>query len=292
MSRLRACVLLWGLAVAAGPAAAQSVDGAAAIVGGRTIHEVRAGEDLGSIAARFGVARATLIEMNGLSAPYTLRARQQLTVDNTHIAVANPEADITINIAQRLLILLEGERVRAYPIAVGRSTWPTPVGAFTVLSKETDPTWDVPISIQREMAQQGKTVITRMEPSPLNPLGRHWIGLSLPGLGIHGTIQPSSVYSYASHGCMRMHPDDVADLFKRVDVGMTGVLFYQPVIIAVIDGRLMIEAHPDVYRRMADATAQVREVIERSGFGGRTNWALVDEVLRQRRGRAIDVTAQ
>ena len=273
------------------PAAAQSIDGAAALVGGRTVYDVKAGDTLGTIGARFGVARATLIEMNQLTSPYTLTAGQSLVVDNTHIAVANPQVNLTINIAQRLLVLAEGERARAYPITVGRRAWPTPVCAFTIISKETDPVWAVPVSIQREMAQQGRPVITRMEASPLNPLGRHWMGLSLPGLGIHGTNAPSSIYAFASHGWIGMHPDDVADLFERIEVGMTGVLIYQPIVVAVIDGRIWIEAHRDEYRRTNDAAGLVRAVVERENHGSHTNWGLVDEVLRQRRGRAVDVTS-
>lgn len=270
--------------------AAQSVDGAAALVGGRTVYEVRAGDTLGSVGARFAVARDTLIEMNQLTSPYRLAVGQSLVVDNTHIAAANPRVDITINIAQRLLVLAEGERVRAYPITVGRRTWPTPVGAFTITGKETDPIWDVPVSIQREMEQQGKPVVTRMEASPLNPLGRHWIGLSLPGIGIHGTNAPSSIYAFASHGCVRMHPDDVAELFQRIAVGATGVLVYQPVVVALINDRVWIEIHPDEYRRAGDAMATVAEAAERAGLRAVIDWALAREVVRKRQGRAVDVT--
>ena len=289
---MKTSILLIGCALAllARPAGAQSVDGAAALVGGRTIYEVKAGDTLGSIGARFGVARATLIEMNQLTGSDTLAVGQSLVVDNTHIAVANPLVNLTINIAQRLLVLSEGDRAQAFPITVGRRSWPTPVGAFTILTKETDPIWDVPVSIQREMAQQGKPVITRMEASPLNPLGRHWLGLSLPGLGIHGTNAPSSIYAFASHGCIRMHPDDIATLFERVTVGMTGVLVYQPVIIAVVDDRIWVEAHPDEYRRAGDALGSMRDAAERAGLRAVIDWALVDEVIRQRRGRAVDVT--
>jgi len=289
---MKTSILLIGCALAllARPAGAQSVDGAAALVGGRTIYEVKAGDTLGSIGARFGVARATLMEMNQLTGSDTLAVGQSLVVDNTHIAVANPLVNLTINIAQRLLVLSEGDRAQAFPITVGRRSWPTPVGAFTILTKETDPIWDVPVSIQREMAQQGKPVITRMEASPLNPLGRHWLGLSLPGLGIHGTNAPSSIYAFASHGCIRMHPDDIATLFERVTVGMTGVLVYQPVIIAVVDDRIWVEAHPDEYRRAGDALGSMRDAAERAGLRAVIDWALVDEVIRQRRGRAVDVT--
>jgi L,D-transpeptidase ErfK/SrfK len=278
------------LALLASTAAGQTIDGAAALVGGRTVYEVKAGDTLGSIGARFGVARATLLELNQLTSPNALSPGQQLVVDNTHIAVAHPQVNVTINIAQRLLVLAEGERVRAYPVTVGQRTWPTPVGAFTIMSKEIDPVWDVPVSIQREMEHQGKPVITRMEPSPLNPLGRHWIGLSLPGLGIHGTNAPSSIYAFASHGCIRMHPDDVADLFERVTVGTTGVLVYQPIILAVFGDRIWLEAHPDQYRRSGDAMSAVRDAADRAGLRAVIDWTLVGDVIRQRRGRAIDVT--
>ena len=288
---MRAFLALCALALLACQAGAQSVDGVAALVGGRTVYNVTAGDTLGTIGARFGVAPATLVEMNQLTSRDALVPGQSLIVDNTHIAVANPQANLTINIAQRLLVLTGGESARAFPITVGRRTWPTPVGAFTIVSKEIDPVWDVPASIQREMAQQGKPVVTRMDASPLNPLGRHWIGLSLPGLGIHGTNAPSSIYSFSSHGCIRLHPDDVAALFQRVDLGMTGVLVYQPVVVALIDGRFWLEAHPDEYRRTNNAAGLVRSVVEAEGLGSRTNWALVDEVLRQRRGRAVDVTS-
>ena len=287
---LRRLLIACALALLASPASSQSVDGLAALVGGRTVYEVKAGDTLRSIAARFGVARATLIEMNQLTGPYTLAAGQSLVVDNSHIAVANPQVSLTINVAQRLLVLTEGERARAYPITVGQRTWATPVGAFTIVSKETDPVWDVPVSIQREMEQLGKPVITRMEASPLNPLGRHWIGLSIPGLGIHGTNAPSTIYTFGSHGCIRMHPDDIANLFERVTVGMAGVLIYQPVIIAVIDDRVWVEAHPDEYRRAGDAMGSLRDAADRAGLRAVIDWTLVDEVVRQRRGRAVDVT--
>lgn len=281
---------VWALTLWTPGAAAQSMEGVAALVGGATSYVVKSGDTLTSVGARFGVARATLIELNALRPPYALAVGQRLTVDNRHIAVANPNVAITINIAQRLLVITDGDQARAYPIAVGRKDWPTPVGPFVVTNKALDPAWDVPLSIQREMERQGRPAITRMEPSPLNPLGRHWIGLSMPGLGIHGTNAPATIYSFSSHGCIRMHPDDVANLFERVSIGTVGELVYQPVVMAVIDGRVWIEVHPDVYSRVADPSAIVRAAAERAGLSADINWWLVGDVIRQRRGRAVDVT--
>lgn len=52
-----------------------------------------------------------------------------------------------------------------------------------------------------------------------NPLGTHWIGIDRKSIGIHGTNQPDSIGRRASHGCIRMKNEDVAELFARVRVG-------------------------------------------------------------------------
>ena len=289
---MKAAVLVPLLAIAiVAQASAQNPQPAVALVGGRITYEVRTGDTLSSIGARFGVTVATLAETNGITLPGRIAVGDSLLIDNTHLAAFDPRVSITINIAQRLLLRPDAGRVLAYPVTVGRRTWPTPVGAFTVIGKETDPVWDVPVSIQREMAANGLPVITRMESSPQNPLGSHWIGLSRPSLGIHGTNAPTSIFRFASHGCIRMHPDDIADLYTRVQVGDAGVLTYQPVIVAAIDGRILLEANPDEYRRGPEPGRYVREFLERSGLpADAVDWTAVHRALSLRRGRAMDVT--
>ena len=260
------------------------------LVGARIVYEVKAGDTLASITARFGVAPASVIEMNRLTQPDVLSVGRSLVIDNTHLAVVDPRVSLTINIAQRLLMFVEQDRVTAYPVTVGRRTWPTPVGAFTIVEKETNPAWDVPISIQQEMKAQGKPVITRMEPSALNPLGAHWLRLSLPGIGIHGTNEPSGIYRFASHGCIRMHPDDVTALFDRVSSGTAGVLRYQPVILGMVGNRVWLEANRDEYRRAPPARRYVRDAAQHDGLTELIDWNAVDEVVRLSLGRAVDVT--
>ena len=269
---------------------AQDAPLTAIIVGGRSVYEVKAGDTLASVGARFGVSRASLIDLNDLTHPDRLAIGQSIAIDNTHLAAIDPRVSLTINVSQRLLVFVDQDRVTTYPVTVGRRTWPTPVGAFTIVDKELNPAWDVPVSIQREMEAEGKPVITRMEASPANPLGAHWLRLSLPGLGIHGTNAPSSIYRFASHGCIRMHPDDVAELFGRVERGTTGVLIYQPVILGIVGHRVWLEANPDEYRRAPNALRYVRDAAERSGVTELIYWSTVDDVLRRRLGRAVDVT--
>jgi lipoprotein-anchoring transpeptidase ErfK/SrfK len=56
-------------------------------------------------------------------------------------------------------------------------------------------------------------------PGPGNPLGTRWMGLSAPGVGIHGTPDAASIGYSASHGCIRMRIPDAETVFAHVSVG-------------------------------------------------------------------------
>ena len=60
-----------------------------------------------------------------------------------------------------------------------------------------------------------------MPARPGNPLGTRWMGISSPGVGIHGTPEPGSIGYSVSHGCIRMRIPDAEWLFERVAVGTT-----------------------------------------------------------------------
>ena len=292
--RPAAALLAAGLALAAGPAHANGSSGSAAwgeqLVGERFVYEVRRGDSLGSIAARHGTGATLIARDNALGARHVLKPGQQLVLDNRHIV---PEGDgITINVPQRMLFHFEGGRLQAaYPVTAGRPDWQTPLGAFTVANRQQDKPWIVPQSIQEEMRQQGKPVQTRVEPGPDNPLGRHWIGLSMPAIGIHGTNAPTSIYGLRSHGCVRMHPDDVAALFERVRVGDAGRIVYHPALLAGLpDGRIFVEVHRDAYRLARNPIEALREVAAERGVESRVDWSKVEEAVAARDGVAREVT--
>jgi L,D-transpeptidase ErfK/SrfK len=114
---------------------------------------------------------------------------------------------IVISIADRKLVLLEGERVvKVYDTAVGKPSTPTPEGDFEVVNRIPHPTW----------FGKGKPV----PPGKSNPLGTRWLGLSKAGYGIHGTNAPASIGTAASKGCIRMNNRDVEELFPLIQVGV------------------------------------------------------------------------
>jgi lipoprotein-anchoring transpeptidase ErfK/SrfK len=126
---------------------------------------------------------------------------------------------IVINRGANVLKLYTSERfLRAFHVATGQSIYPTPTGIFDIVTKQRDPWWYPPTYDSWAKGLKPEP------PGPGNPLGTRWMGLSAPGVGIHGTDADSSIGYSASHGCIRMHIPDAEWLFEHVTVGTTVVI--------------------------------------------------------------------
>jgi len=120
---------------------------------------------------------------------------------------------IVIRRASNLLTLYNGMRtVRRFAVATGQTVYPTPLGRFEIVVKWKNPWWYPPAD---PWAKGEKPT----PPGPSNPLGTRWMGLSAPGVGIHGTNNESSIGYSVSHGCIRMHVADSEWLFDHVQIG-------------------------------------------------------------------------
>jgi lipoprotein-anchoring transpeptidase ErfK/SrfK len=124
-------------------------------------------------------------------------------------------AVIVIRRGSNRLHLYNGMRPwRVFPVATGQAIYPTPLGRFQIVVKWRNPWWYPPSS---SWARGLKPV----PPGPGNPLGTRWMGLSAPGVGIHGTPDAASIGYSASHGCIRMRIPDAEWLFRQVRIGTT-----------------------------------------------------------------------
>ena len=56
-------------------------------------------------------------------------------------------------------------------------------------------------------------------PGPNNPVGVAWLGLSIPGYGIHGTPIPERIGRAESHGCFRLANWNAEKLYELVRAG-------------------------------------------------------------------------
>jgi len=263
------------------------------LVGGDFEYEVRAGDSLTAVSARFGVEVASLAGGNGLAPTAWLRIGQRLRIENPHLVPGRLERGILINVPQRMLFLFRGGRVAAsVPVGLGRPDWPTGVGRHRVGSRVRDKTWIVPPSIQAEMLAQGKPVKTEVPPGPDNPLGGYWLGLEGIACGIHSTIAPASIYRFRSHGCIRVHPEEIEGLFAQAEVGEPVELIYRPLILAKTgDGRILLEVHPDVYGRAEPPWQALCAQAAEAGLTGQLDWERASEAIAAAEGLARDVSA-
>jgi hypothetical protein len=113
---------------------------------------------------------------------------------------------IVVSLEDRKLALVEDGAVKkVYTVAVGKPSTPSPEGTFTIERRAKNPIY----------RHDGKVI----QPGPGNPVGTRWMGLSVPGYGIHGTNEPKSIGKAASHGCIRMAKADLEEFYELVAVG-------------------------------------------------------------------------
>ena len=115
-----------------------------------------------------------------------------------------------------------GHAIR-YGVAVGKAEL-VYRGQARVGKKTEWPSWKpTPEMIGRNPAAYAKYAETGMEGGPKNPLGARAIYLYQNGrdtaVRIHGTIEPNSIGTSVSNGCLRMVNQHVIDLYARVEIG-------------------------------------------------------------------------
>jgi lipoprotein-anchoring transpeptidase ErfK/SrfK len=141
--------------------------------------------------------------------------RLKLTTVKPKVTRRNFGPVLVIRRNSNRLFLYTGTKYRRFfVVATGQRQYPTPLGRFTIIVKWKNPWWYPPNS---PWAQGQKPI----PPGPDNPLGTRWMGLSAPGVGIHGTPSDTSIGYSVSHGCIRMHIPQAEWLFNHVEVGTT-----------------------------------------------------------------------
>jgi L,D-transpeptidase ErfK/SrfK len=262
----------------------------AQIAGNEAVHVVAAGETLGQIARHYGARVSLAAAMNGVADPAKLRVGQRLLMSNRRIIPANWRNGLVVDLAiLNLYWFRDGELTAVFPVAAGREDWETPAGQYTITSRRRDPVWTVPPSIQREMRAQGQPIKKKVLPGPDNPLGKYWLQLSGGSIGIHGTNAPWSVGKYATHGCIRLREEHVERLFNEVANGTHVAIVADPVRIArLADGRVMLEAHGSVKKKISAATLE-RE-LHAAGLADDVDLGSAERALQDGWGVAVDIT--
>ncbi len=158
---------------------------------------------------------------------------------------------IVINIPRHSLTLFLGEnKIKTYPVAVGKPGTATPVGSFSIYNRAVYPVWH----------PRSKDPVL---PGPDNPLGVRWLGF-YRGYGIHGNNDPASIGKSVSAGCVRMYNYDVEELYSMADIGVPVKVEYQDLIDIVDEGVLMV--YCDVYERQKGFRNSITRELEKTGI--------------------------
>lgn len=181
--------------------------------------------------------------------------------------------------------------VHTYPVGLGRDDRRTPRGKFTVRSKSENPTWVIPPSIREEhIRERGDSRTSIPGGDPDNPLGKYRLGLSIPRYAIHGTNIAWGVGMQVSHGCARLYPEDIAQLFPLVPVGTRGTFVYQPVKAGRRDGETWVEVHKDIYRYAPKLAREATAAVRRAAPGAPVDAGLLAQTVRESRGVPVRVS--
>ena len=170
----------------------------------------------------------------------------------------------------------EPDKVITYPLGIGRQGWDTPYKQTHIIGKKKHPDWRPPESIRQEHEDAGDPLPEVVKAGPDNPLGEHALRLGLPAYLIHGTNKPWGIGMRVSHGCIRLYPEDIAELFEKVKVGTAVNIINNPYKIGEEDGVLYLEAHPPLIPAVKD---EYGDIIETTDKNSGENFTQVVEMI-------------
>lgn len=209
-------------------------------------------ETLLDVARQFLLGQTEIVRLNADMDRWHVKKGEIVRLSNKRILPDTPHNGITLNISEYRMYYYPADQpgtVMSFAHGIGRQDWKTPLGKTSVARKVKDPAWHPPESIRREHAANGDPLPAIVPPGPHNPLGAYALYLNLPGeYRIHGT-DIDKIYGIGmqiTHGCVRMYPEDIEQLYSTVSVGTPVYIVKQPIKVGWLENKLYIEAHPDL----------------------------------------------
>jgi L,D-transpeptidase ErfK/SrfK len=204
------------------------------------------------VARKFNLGQSEIVTLNPKLDRWLVKQGTEVRLPNRRILPDSPHQGITLNIAEYRMYYYPADApgtVISYAHGIGRQDWQTPLGKTSIARKVKNPAWHPPESIRREHAANGDPLPAIVPPGPNNPLGAYALHLNLPGeYRIHGTDVDKifGIGMQITHGCVRMYPEDIEDLYNSVAVGTPVYIVKQPIKVGWLNNVLYIEAHPDL----------------------------------------------
>jgi L,D-transpeptidase ErfK/SrfK len=222
------------------------------LVGGVQVVYSKYEDTIMDIARRYGVGYDQIIKANPGVDRWIPGDGTPIVLPTRYILPNAPRDGLVLNVSEMRIYYYPkpepGQKpvVITYPVSIGRMDWKTPLGKTSVISKVKDPPWYPPASIKTEHAREGDN-LPDMIPggSPDNPLGHYALYLGVRGYRIHGTDEKKSfgIGMRVTHGCVRLYPENIEQLYSIVPIGTPVYIVDQPVKAGWLADNLFLEVH-------------------------------------------------
>ncbi len=170
---------------------------------GDELYVIKKGDSIASIAKKHKVSEELIQRVNGIGSARNLTIGRRLRIPKMDFSLLVDKSTNT------MVLFNNGKFFKKYRVRTGKVDYMTPVGEYVIGSKVKNPVWKNP-----------KTGRSFPAGDPENELGTRWMGFqSESSLGIHGTIKPETIGTYASNGCVGLSMPDVEELFDLVRIG-------------------------------------------------------------------------
>ena len=263
------------------------------LLGNLSYYKIKNNDNLIEIARKNNLSFPEIMIANPkIDDPWMLNEGEIIILPKRHILPDSKKEGIVVNKGDlRVYFYGEDSKILSYPIGIGRGDWETPTGSTKITGKKKNPYWTVPKSILEEEPHWPKVV----KPGPENPLGTRAIYLSMTGYLLHGTNKPWGVGMKVSHGCIRLFPENIEELFDYVRVGQKVEIVDQPVKAGWYGGVLYLEVHtmhPYGLEENQDLKPNIRllpkaaSIIQSKAgvYIGRVNWKNVTKIVKKASG--------
>jgi len=270
-----------------------------ALVGSINYYTTQSDDTLLDVARNNDLGYGQLITANSETDPWLPGPGHEILLPHAYILPAGPRKGIVIDLAAQRLYYFPpgGKTVETYPIGTGDQVGMTPQGTTRIVAKTTHPAWYPPASIRAEQPE----LPVMVPPGPDNPLGDYALRLGWAGYLIHGTNKPYGVGRNVSHGCIRLYPEDIEKLFRKVSVGTA---------VRVIDEEMRLAwSGGELYLALAPSHAQIDEISQNQPMSplvppdlamrvtqaagqqaARIDWQMVNWIADKRPGVPIAIT--
>jgi L,D-transpeptidase ErfK/SrfK len=272
------------------------------------LQQTTVGKDdtLTDIARRFNLGYEELLRANPGVDPWLPGVGRTIVLPTRFVLPDAPHDGVVINIAAMRLYYFpphkagEPQVVYTHPIGIGKVGWATPEGTTKIVRRQKDPTWHPPISVIKEHKENGDELPSVVGPGPDNPLGNRAFYLTWPGYLIHGTNKPAGVGLRSSHGCIRLFPEDIDELFEKVAIGTQVHVVNQPFVFGWDNGQLVMQSFGSLEDDRRDWQKAQQALLSKSlstsvqkqlkTRGESVDWDLVMQLAHAPRGVIVPVT--